>query len=127
MSGATFGERIGAVQALGKPGNNAAVTTLAHTLATDPNPHVRGYAVLALSAIGTPEALAVILDAVGDESTEVRLRVAPALGRFNDESAWEALEWLSLEDVEPRVRARASLILGFLKETRGQQQNAIRQ
>ena len=74
-------DRIAAVRALGESRDQAAVGPLAQVLRSDPSPEVRGWAIRALMAIGTPEARSAVATAAQQDSDErVRSLAVEQLG-----------------------------------------------
>jgi HEAT repeat protein len=73
------------------------------------SPLVREAAVAALGAVGAPETLAVVLDALGD-TVNIRRRAAIALAAFDDPAAEEGLR-RCLGDRDWQVRQAAAALL----------------
>lgn len=103
--------RIQGVRRLAQTRDQTAVAPLAQVLTRDREPQVRAEAAVGLASIGGEAALAALTEALTDENVSVRLRVADALGRFQDDRAQQMLDKMGRDDSEPRVRRRASSIL----------------
>lgn len=103
--------RIQGLRRLAQTGDQAAVAPLAQALTRDREPQVRAEAAIGLATVGGEAALAALTEALTDENVSVRLRVADALGRFQDDRARQMLDQMGHDDSEPRVRRRATAIL----------------
>ncbi|MBN1486890.1 MAG: HEAT repeat domain-containing protein [Anaerolineae bacterium] len=74
---------------------------------------VRSLAVMALGQIGSPEAGPILIEALKDKSTNLRLSALKSLGQLKYEAALPAvLPFLSAPD--PRVRRVAAMTCGYL-------------
>jgi len=83
-------------------------------LITDPDVTVRAYAARGLAKQKDPQALGLLLDAVGDRNYRVRIAVVRALGTFADSAALPQVLG-GLLDKEPTVRETAAAAAGQLR------------
>jgi HEAT repeat protein len=83
--------RLAALEALGKIKNEDAIEPLCKILKEDEDPFIRETAVSSLGQIGTPKALEAFLEALKDNSLEVRRQAVVNLGKFKDAKAIELL------------------------------------
>jgi HEAT repeat protein len=79
----------------------------------DEDPRLRAVAVRSLGVLGFPEAVALVIGSLGDESRDVRWTGATVLGLLGDRQAVAALLG-ALEDPVARVREESALALGYL-------------
>jgi HEAT repeat protein len=109
--------RIQGVRRFAMMRSEAVVPPLAQALTADRDPQVRAEAAIALATVGGEAALSALLEAAADENMAVRLRVADALGQFQDDRARATLDQMSRGDGEPQVRRRAASILAAWRRT----------
>lgn len=104
--------RRGAVEALGKIGDPAAVPVLREAL-QEGSWHMVQEAAIALTQIDTPEALQTLISALSDTDNTVRHHASDALAEMNPPPK-EAAEALiaALNDTDPWVRRHAARALG---------------
>jgi HEAT repeat protein len=101
---------VGAAWYLGERRHRAAVARLATTARHHPDPRCREGAVAALGAIGDPEGLPAVLEALGDKAA-VRRRAAVALAGFDDPRVEDALRAVAADDRDWQVRQAAGDLL----------------
>lgn len=78
---------------------------------------IRAETALALGAIGSPQALPVILELASDQHEVVRTSACRALGRFRADEAFAALSKLT-RDASDEVKAVAAEMLGHFADSR---------
>jgi HEAT repeat protein len=107
--------RGAAASALGGPAGEAGrpVGVLAKLL-KDPSPEIRERAALALGASGAPEAEALLLEALKDESRPVCLAALKALAAVSGRAGVEALIPLVQRHTDPAVRVEALQTLALV-------------
>lgn len=94
---------------IGGAGELAAVAQLVED---DPDPSVRAVTVMALSASRLPEAIPLLLRALGDDSAVVRGEAVDAAALTGSPEARRRLETIAASDADAAVRERARLALG---------------
>ena len=102
-------DRATAVAAMG----DAALPQLSKTL-EDPNENVRLVAVAALSKMHGADAVDVLLDALGDTSSDVRVSAVEGLGGLGDRRAVQPLLEQYAKDANPQVRYECLTSLGLI-------------
>ena len=104
-------ERIGALQ----PAGDARALKALLSLAGDPHPYTRAFAVKGLGALKDRAAVPTLIPLVGNAERSVRIEAIRALGRIGDPSAAPAVVAL-IEDArtEPQVRLEAVSAAGGL-------------
>ncbi|MFB6293614.1 MAG: HEAT repeat domain-containing protein, partial [Halonotius sp.] len=83
--------RMAAASALGKLGDDSAVSSLTNALSSDENPKVRTRIAMALGEIAHPSAVPVLIKHLEDPSGRVREEVAIALSTIGTDQALAAL------------------------------------
>jgi HEAT repeat protein len=101
---------VGAAWYLGERRHRAAVPRLAETARQHRDPRCREGAVAALGAIGDPDGLDAVLDAIGDKPA-VRRRAAVALAGFDDPRIEGVLVAVAADDRDWQVRQAAAELL----------------
>ncbi len=103
--------RAEAATGLGKMKAQRALAALKEAATKEQYWHVRSCALRAIGEIGSPEALATLLDIGAPRDRKVRRGLAAALGGFKEEKAREVLLGLLTKDESPYVRCEAALSL----------------
>ncbi|QEU91212.1 HEAT repeat domain-containing protein [Streptomyces kanamyceticus] len=107
--------RAAAVDALAALRHRPAAGRLADLAADEDQPGtLRARALHALGRVGAPESLPVVLAALRDPASPVRLQAAGALGSFPGQAAAEALGTLAAKDTDRDVARAAVRTLGGL-------------
>lgn len=109
---------VGAAWYLGERRHRAAVPRLVVTARDHADPRCREGAVAALGAIGDPDGLQAVLDALGDKPA-VRRRAAVALAGFDDPRIEPALAAVAADDRDWQVREAAGELLNPSHRTGG--------
>ena len=112
LDSSDYGQRLGAVEHLGKIGDRIAVKALIQLLGDD-NGLVKEYATLSLGKIGGRDAIDGLLTALGDDRASVRGYAAKALGLISDNIAVVPLIRRLIDENE-YVRSRVAEALGLI-------------
>jgi HEAT repeat protein len=99
--------RLEAIAALTQTHDESSAAAIAPLLQS-PSTRDRGQAALALGVIASPEAVEMLIDALQDQSPDVRERVCRALDRANAIAAIEKLEEMAASDPSLEVRQAAA-------------------
>jgi HEAT repeat protein len=106
-------DRMASALALGLIGGERPVQPLAQVLSTDRTEDVRVAAVTSLGLIGRAGAKRALRQALNDEPSGIRRKVAEALALLRDKTAVQPL-LVALRDDDKRVRLTAAENLGYL-------------
>lgn len=101
--------RAKSASALGRLGDQRAVTYLLDHLLTDPAPFVRARIATALGRFQEPEVIDALVRALGDPAWWVRMRSVEALEHIG--ATAEGPLMLALDDADPEIRIRAAVAL----------------
>jgi hypothetical protein len=115
LAGKGKAERLGAIRALARQQDEAAIEVLSALLAHDPDPTVRRIAATALGNIGGEAVVPAFEAALADADVEVRIQVMRGLHVINGEAAAPALGELALRDADPGLRRQAVHLLASLR------------
>lgn len=107
FSVAVWSVPVSQVQQVPRPEPDQHLSYWMNTSRTHPHTLIRKNAVHVLGQLKRPEAVPIIIEALHDESYQVRLEAAQALGHQGDERAFTALREVIERDPDRSVRRAA--------------------